>query len=271
MKRQVRSLYRASMKPKSSSNIIKADQPIAAGDSLANTLTAPVFSVKTPNFRIAHSNQWTKHNSLQFLAQARKEANEILMAAKNEAEKTRKAAYEKGYQDGLEAGRQQGQQEGTAEGMALGWCNGMERAQHTINTAEEVLRVAEQVRKEALQSLEGDIIELALAIGEKIARHEISSNMAYITDFVEAVMQQNSSTSYITVRIPPGEGDNTAEQVGSVLQDLTENLRVVVDEDLEPGDCIVENEAGIYDGRVQSRLASMRSAFRAVQCVDIPN
>lgn len=239
-----------------------------ADQALSNISMVPVFSVKASNFRLAHSNQLTTHNALQYLAKVRKEANELLAAAHSEANELKQAAYQQGYEEGLAAGRQQGEQEGTAEGAALGWRIGMERAQQTINTAQEVLQVAEQVRKDALQSLESDIVELALAIGEKIARHEISHNATYITNFVAAVMQQNSTTSSITVRIPADEGDNAARQVGSVLQDLAENIRVIVDEELEPGDCIVENEAGIFDGRVQSRLVSMRTALRAVECID---
>ncbi len=257
--------------PRSLSSIIKAEAWSAAVVPLPVDRPAAAVFVKVPGEAAACASQHTRRDALQLLAKARREAGELLAAARIEAEALKNAAHQDGYQEGMAAGQQQGRHEGMAEGMALGWRSGLERAQETIRTAQEVLRVAGQVKEKALAYMERDVLDMIIAIGEKLARREIQRDDNFIISFITAMLREANDTSHLTIRIPAGEGGPSAEQVAEILQDLAENLRVVVDKNLEPGDCVVENEAGVFDGRIRTRLDCIRSSLEMVANGDKPD
>ncbi len=148
-----------------------------------------------------------------------------------------------------------------------GW-SGRKSDPHCAGSA---ARVAGQVKEKALAYMERDVLDMIIAIGEKLARREIQRDDNFIISFITAMLREANDTSHLTIRIPAGEGGPSAEQVAEILQDLAENLRVVVDKNLEPGDCVVENEAGVFDGRIRTRLDCIRSSLEMVANGDKPD
>lgn len=249
---------------KCSSSIIKAGAlTLSAADNAQQPKRISI--VPAPQAAdLLQTRQQARRYAFQLCAKARREAAEMLAAARAQAEEIKKQAYREGYQEGHGDGDKQGRQEGMTEGVALGWRSGLERARDTIQTAQEVLKVAEQVKAQALASVEHDVLELALAVSEKVARRELQLDYEYITSFVSDVLRSAPDNAQVTVRIPAAKDGYEADHVAAILQDLAANLRVVTDENLEMGDCIVESGAGVFDGRICTRLAAIRSAFGVV-------
>lgn len=208
-----------------------------------------------------------RRDALHMLLETRREAAGILAEAREEAEMLKKAAYEEGYAAGFSAGKEEGRKTGYNEGLAAGWQSGLDKAREIMNMAEEVRQAAHKARENALASLSEDILHLAMDIAEKIVRREIARGDHGLISLLEEILRQNAGMGgkHALVRLPAGEDPKRAAEIASTLNELSPDLQVVVDETLKPGDFLVESEAGIFDGRVATRLSLVESALKAVE------
>jgi flagellar assembly protein FliH len=187
----------------------------------------------------------------QELARARRKADAVIASARQEAEKMR----QEGFVEGKAAGRRQGFEEGQERGFQAG----MAEAADILRAARDVLAAAERAKAEALAAASPEIVELALAIAGKLVHKEIAGDPDYLPRLVSDALERLSESKTVTVRVSarhPGQAESVA-----ALNELAEGIQVQIDEQLAPGDCVVETEEGLLDGRLSVRLKSIRQAL----------
>lgn len=203
-----------------------------------------------------------QRTATRILIRARQEAASLLAAAEAAAQSLKEQARVEGYAAGLKAGKEKGHGEGLAEGLATGFSSGIDRAREVLDTAETVLAEAERQRSEALAGMETDILELALAIAEKLVQREIQLDEEYLPRLISWGVKQMGDTDRVVARVCPVS--NEGAPVAAVLQNMGDRLQVVVDEELEPGDCVIETGGRLLDGRLHTRLTNIRQALEDV-------
>ncbi len=149
-------------------------------------------------------------------------------------------AYEKGFAAGEDAGR------------ILGFKKLDPLEKTLLSLIDEVRHFKETLLKES----EEDILTIALAISRQIIRQEVRENPEVIVKNIQTAINKIGQTGKILIRLHPDDLEVITQEaesmIGSTKQEI--NLRFESDLGLNPGDCIIEGEERMVDGRLKSQL-----------------
>ncbi len=192
------------------------------------------------------------------IAESKKQADNILETARKEADQIRKEAYEEGFDEGREKGYEEGFAHGSAEGESIYNEKIVQLEQQVADYIEDV-----QVEKEkVLEKYMDDLKEVALAIGEKIVRTSLRSNVRVIERMILAATDKLKKSTWAKIYVGSQEGmaaDVRADpKFLQELSRLSDSVKIIVMEDMEPGACIVERPEEIIDISVSTQLENIR-------------
>ena len=124
---------------------------------------------------------------------------------------------------------------------------------------EQVVSELDQARGQWLSHWEQSAITLAGRIAERIVRRQISQQPEITIEWAREALQLTSGGSEATVRLNPSDHENLGEQVEAVAESLAKAVttRVVADESISPGGCVVETRHGVIDAQVESQITRM--------------
>jgi flagellar biosynthesis/type III secretory pathway protein FliH len=172
-------------------------------------------------------------------------------SAESFAEESRRA-FAAGREQGLMEGRQL---EREAHAVA------MKRAedQHRQNSAKLLDQFAQE-RDRYLQSIEKEVVKLALAVAARILRREAQMDPLLLTGAVRVALGQLSGSTQARVRVPLAELELWKETV-ALLPNLALQPQVVAGEEMRLGDCMIETSLGSVDLGIRSQLGEIERGF----------
>ncbi|MDD5558316.1 FliH/SctL family protein [Candidatus Methylomirabilis sp.] len=168
---------------------------------------------------------------------AEREAEAILLTAREVAQQIEREAYREG--------RTKGQQEAMAE---------MRRRIEPLEAMlQETCRQVESARQTVITNAEGELIDLAIAVAERVLRSELAARPDAAVPIVRAALEAAGSRKVMAVRVNPSDYELLAEHRGELLGSL-ESARLISDPAIASGGCVVEVESGLIDARLESQL-----------------
>jgi flagellar assembly protein FliH len=154
---------------------------------------------------------------------------------------------------------EQGRKKGIEEERAQGQAKIDEELKRVIYLANQIGRA--QVA--ALEEQERDIVEVALAIAQKIILREVETDKEFIVRQVRQILGLLLNTSLVTLKVHPQDFE--------VLEPLHQDLRIefgggdhlIIErhEDVELGGCLVEQTGLQLDTRLQQQLETVAMEF----------
>lgn len=166
----------------------------------------------------------------------------VARAAEIEAE-----ARAKGHEEGVVAGRAAAQAE-LAESIA---------AMH------ELVQNALAQRHEVIESAEPELVNLAIAIAERVLHEHLAVSPTAVLENVRHALTRLIGREVVTLRVNPADLETIrVHRDGIASSSDVEHLRVVEDQRVDRGGVVIETEAGTIDAKVATQL---REARRAVQ------
>ncbi|MCH9625124.1 MAG: Yop proteins translocation protein L [Chlamydiales bacterium] len=119
----------------------------------------------------------------------------------------------------------------------------------------------ENVRKE----IENSIVPLALTAVKKIVGRELETHPETIVDIVSTALKTVSQHRKISIYVHPSEQELVEKKRSEIKQlfDHLESLSIVAREDVQPGGCIIETEAGIINAQLENQLQALKAAFKS--------
>lgn len=125
-------------------------------------------------------------------------------------------------------------------------------------------RLAEQARSDAL--------ELALLVSRRILEAELSTNVERFFGVIRSVIRRAGETRRIVVRLNPQDANRVeAAGGGRALSAMSvAQVEISPDADLELGDCMVDADFGMVDGRLTTRLDEMRRLLQEAMAGEEP-
>jgi flagellar assembly protein FliH len=183
---------------------------------------------------------------------SQEEAYRILREARQEAEEIRRQAQERGYRQGYEEGLRAGKQAGESVIAA------------EVQRIREIAESAQAARLRLLDSLEGEIVELVLAVARKIIGDELSQNPDAIVSIVRQASAQLADAKPLRVRLHPRDAQRLADfwLRGERATSEDQHWELISDERVSPGGCIIEAGAGTVDARIETQMSEVARAFR---------
>ncbi len=177
------------------------------------------------------------------LSEAQEKSRSILEKAAQEAEMIKQKAFEEGFVQGYQAGEQEAQKL-KAEASAL-------------------IEEARREREEIIRSAEPEIIDLALALAEKIVNQQLDLDPSLLLDMLKGI-QLGDALQEIVLRVHPDRLAYLQEREAQLNQLFPQaKIRVEGDPGIERG-FILDTQLGTVDARVTTQLEELEMALKEV-------
>jgi len=160
----------------------------------------------------------------------------------------------------FQAGRGQGIREGREEREAAHLHRIREiESCHIAQSAELVNRIAQE-RDHLVAVFEQEVVELSLAIAERILRREAEMDPLFLVGAVRVALGQLAQSMRVRLRVPSGEADLWTETMAH-MPNLRVKPEIVPDPAMRLGDCEIETEMGSADLGLEAQLRTIRHAL----------
>lgn len=159
----------------------------------------------------------------------------------------------------------QAEAEGYEAGYHKGYSEGLELARHALDqevaNARSIAQALAQARQQMLESLEGEVVALALAIARKVIGEEASHNEQVIAHMVQRAVRQLGQRGPYRIRLNPQDARSLSER-WKAQDDLGgAEWELVPDERVSPGGCILESGTATVDARLETQLELVQKAL----------
>ena len=192
----------------------------------------------------------------QELSRARQQAGEILRRAREDARQTGKNAFTQAKRDGYQEGFKEAERKIQQRAEKIAAEEVQRRLQTALPAVQKLSETLAYERERWLAEWETEVIRLAVAIAEKVVRRELRIHPEVSTELVRETLQMVSGSARLRIRLHPEDEQyvgTAAREMAHALSGVTE-VRIVPDETLAPGGCLVETEHGAVDGRLDAQL-----------------
>ncbi len=184
--------------------------------------------------------------------QAGESAGAILAAARAEA-----SALAREAAAGAAAVRREAEALGRAEGLARGLAEGRAAA------AETLVRAA-ALRDRWLAEVQGEAVELGLDVARRLLGRELRADPGAVRALAVEALAAARGRRRVVLRLHPQAAAALAGAAADgalAAAAAVPSVGLLPDPALDPGDAVVETEAGEVDGRLAARLSAVRAAL----------
>lgn len=203
-----------------------------------------------------------EEKQLSVLGESLVKAEKILEAARKEAELIKNNAYEEGYTNGKQDGYSTGFESGMQEGVEEGRQSYEQKKQELEEVVKSYIEDVQLEKDKVLESYMDDLKEVALAIGEKIVKTSLRSDPRVVERMIIAATGKLRKSAWAKIYVGSmGEGGADVKADPRFLQELahlSDNVKIVLMDGVEPGTCIVERPDEIIDVSVGTQLENIR-------------
>lgn len=162
---------------------------------------------------------------------------------------TQQECYEKGLSDGIRKGRELEKNETV----------------QTLQAMSVIVKEMSALKKSTLENLEGEILQLSLAIAEKVIHGEAATNREVIRGVLKAAINNIGDRENMKIRVHPQDFHYMIEIKSDFLQgfDGIRNVTFAEDESIQRGGAIIETACGEVDARLDQQFNEMKAAMTA--------
>lgn len=156
-----------------------------------------------------------------------------------------------------------------AEGFEKGYGSGLRSAQQeqeaTLLQLVTLTRNALEDADEFNRALERQVVDLSLAIAEKVVERELRTDPAVVVDVVRAALEDARGMTTASVRVNPEDHPLVAPLWERLApRPLPDRAQLVADERVERGGCLIETQMGVIDAQLSSKLSEIANGFEGV-------
>lgn len=162
-------------------------------------------------------------------------------------------AFQKGYSEGLQKAALK-EQEMLEEGR--------KRIEETCQRLEGIIKRLDNYRRDTVEELLPEIINLSVEIASKIVRKEVELDRNIVSYIAQETLSKVEDTNEtVTIKINPIDYDVIVEHL-SVLKESSGLKHIVIEPvaSIEPGGCLVETDKGEIDARIEEQLKEIADA-----------
>jgi len=230
--------------------VMRDPQQAASPSSVVSELALPSMVGPASAAAMDHSHPTTVGGIVE---NARRTAENMLAQTRAACEQDREAAQAAGYEAGF------------AEGMMAA----DNETASLIATAEQIGLHVAQERQRLLAEAEGEIVDLAIAIAQRVVNAAIDVKPEYVVDVCRGAMRKAFQRETLVVRAHPDDlemlraaGPQLAEELGGV-----QHLEFIEERRVNRGSLIVRTPAGeidaTFEGKTDKIVDSLRELVRS--------
>lgn len=196
----------------------------------------------------------------ELIRNARAQAEHIIEEAKQAAEaevaRIHQQASEEGYNQGYVEGQRKGEEEASAATRKA--------AQESVQAVQRFLTQANNMRDEKIDKLSGELLDVAVAVAEKVVHVSLKSSEEIIKRMIIAATEKMKRREWVQIYVADCDVKGVAQSDPSLtaaLSCLSDHIKIVPMRDAETGTCIVEMPDEIIDASASTQLENIRSVI----------
>lgn len=168
-----------------------------------------------------------------------------------EAERIRKEARDEGYNQGIN----EAMEKAAAE------------ASNIKEQARSVLRQAEEIHRQTLESMEAEIVSLAVEIAEKVLSVNLEIHPQVVAELAEKAFSMLHDREKVFLFVNPSEYGIYEDRRDELMKHLSPGglLDIISDPVILPGGFIIETEYGRLDARLDVRWENLLKALEEIK------
>lgn len=211
-----------------------------------------------------------------YVAQAHAEAENLVRQAEDRLrkaeqqarlseEEARKRGDERGYQEGFERGVVEGREAGRKEAFEAASSEFAQQQANLIESCKAIISAIDADRGEWQTAARQDLIELAVAIARRVARHVGLEHREVVLANLEEAVRLVGTRTDVTIAVNPLDAE-AARAFAKSLIDMREQwqkIRVVDEPEISPGGCRVQWGSGSIDATLETQLDRIDAELNA--------
>ena len=205
--------------------------------------------------------QYAQLQAELILKQAREEAEQLLAgaraAAKAEQEEIRMGARDEGYREGYAQGIGKAMEDAQRDKEAV--------AERLEKEVQAFLEKAGMAREEVLLQAQDELLDLCIAIAEKVVRVSLKSSSEVIVRMIQTATERMRRQEWVHIYISGCDTKGMAQispALTTALGALSQHVKIIPMGDDEGGTCIVETPEEIIDASVSTQMTNIRDLLR---------
>ena len=195
------------------------------------------------------------------LNKAREEAEELLVRAREQAvqeqEEIRAGARDEGYRDGYA--------QGTAKAMSDAVRDREATAARLEKEVKDFLEKASLAREEMILQSRDELVELCLAVAEKVVRVSLKSSSEVVVRMIQTATERMKRQEWVHIYISGCDVRQLSKispALTTTLGALSQHIKIIPMGDGEDGTCIVETPEEIMDASISTQMSNVRDVIR---------
>ncbi|AJA90117.1 flagellar assembly protein FliH [Borreliella chilensis] len=219
--------------------------------------------------------------SERLIEEAKAKANEVLEAAKQEADLLqREAVYKKEsieaesnaeieklareYEEKLKKDLEIATSKGREEGYNKGYESGFKDFDKVMRKLHGIIASLIAERRGILESSGEQIVSLVMQIAIKVIKRITASQKDIVLENVNEVLKKVKDKTKITIRVNLDDLDIVRHKKSDFIFrfDVIEDLEIIEDPNIGKGGCIIETNFGEIDARISSQLDKIEEKFK---------
>lgn len=195
------------------------------------------------------------------LNKAREEAKELLVRAREQAmqeqEEIRAGARDEGYRDGYA--------QGTAKAMSDAVRDREATAARLEKEVKDFLEKASLAREEMILQSRDELVELCLAVAEKVVRVSLKSSSEVVVRMIQTATERMKRQEWVHIYISGCDVRQLSKispALTTTLGALSQHIKIIPMGDGEDGTCIVETPEEIVDASISTQMSNVRDVIR---------
>lgn len=148
-----------------------------------------------------------------------------------------------------------------------GYNAGLEKAQEDLQEVKDALKTFLKAKQEVFEYIAPDILEISVDIARKIVKKEIEQNpeviLGTILDVLKGISKEETS---VKIKVNPQQVGLVKETLPEVISEigLDAKIKILADDTIEIGSCIVQTNNGIVDATIDTQLEIIKEAFKGI-------
>lgn len=209
----------------------------------------------------------------EIISKAEEEANKIIESAHKAyedrldiANENAKKIFQESKEEGYDAGYEMGLEKGYKEGYEAGYKEGKEEANKLIEEALCIKNDYIKTRSNLLKELEQEIIQLVIAIYEKVIYKKVEEDEELIVSLIANGIDNLEVSEKLTIIVSKEDYEmvNRSKDIILAKASLINDLEIRVNSNMEKGDCILETSKGSVDVSIKDQLKEVKELLISI-------
>ncbi|MDD3777182.1 MAG: FliH/SctL family protein [Actinomycetota bacterium] len=178
---------------------------------------------------------------------------------KEKNEKNQEQELREHYKQDIRLIKEKARQEGMDQGFEQGYRQGLDQFKQSFRQLEIIRGKLAEYKQEILRQAEPEIIKLAQYIAEKVIRQKINEQDAVVISCLNFALKQVGGLDNLIIRLNPKDYHYlvTHKQEIKDITDKFPALKLIDDQRVEKGGCIISTQNGDIDAQPSSQLKIM--------------